>query len=562
MVNRLRNVLWAAAVAVPLSLLLVGCGQKSSSSSNKQDLNLVEANDPTTLDVNDVRNSNEFDILNATQEGLFRTVSKNGKDSLQLAGAKSYTVSKDGLRYTFKLRSSKWSDGKPVVAQDYVDSVLRELNPKNGFAYSTLGYDVKNAQKYNTGKATAASVGVKAPNKSTFQITLAHPTANFLQKLSNIAFYPVRLDLINKHGNKSWKTDWKDQVSNGAFKITQWKTNDKIVLKKNSKFWNAKKVKLQKVTYISSSKDATISALLQSGQLDAVEASGTQALDFKKIAKSGKLNVRNQLGSGTNLIVFNQKTGGTQGLLKNTKIRKALTLAIDRKQYDKIISSGQEQPAQGYLPGSVTVGGTNYRKYAGNILAGPEKQYNSAAKLKGLFQQGLKELGKSTNLSKVKLVYLTENSSSDDSDIISFIKQQYKDKLGITVKSSSQPDDASFIAQRDKGNYDLLTNGWFGDYNDPETFLELWDSSNGFQRFFGGYKNASYDKLFDSLSKVKTDQQRLKIYTQLEKLLITKDFGVAPTTVPKTKVFISKSLHGYQTPIFGPTSNYIYAYKK
>lgn len=560
MANKLQKFLWMITVALPLSVLLVGCSQKSS--DNKQNLNLVEADDPTTLDVNDVRNSNEFDILNATQEGVFRITSKNGKDSLQLAGAKSYTVSKNRLNYTFKLRHSKWSDGKSVVAQNYVDSVLRELNPKNGFAYATLGYDIKNAQEYNAGKTSSSSVGIKAPNKLTLKITLAHPTANFLQKLSNVAFYPIRLDLIKKHGNKAWKTDWKDQVSNGAFKITQWKTNDKIVLKKNTKFWNAKKVKFQKVTYISSSKDSTISSLLQSGQLDAVKASGTQALDFKKIAKSGKLNVRNQLGSGTNLIVFNQKTGGTQGLLKNAKIRKALTLAIDRKAYDKIIASGQEQPAQGYIPGSVTVGGVSYRKYAGNLLASSEKKYNSSAKLKELFQQGLKEMGKSTDLSKIKLIYLTENSSSEDSDIISFIKQQYKNKLGITVKASSQPDDASFIAQRDKGNYDLLTNGWDGDYNDPETFLALWDSSNGFQRFFGGYKDAKYDELFNTLSKVKTNKQRLIIYTQLEKLLLTKDYGVAPTTVPKTKIFISKSLHDYQTPVFGPSSNYIYAYKK
>lgn len=560
MTSKLQRFLWTAAVALPLSVLLVGCGQKSSS-SNKQDLNLVEAGDPTTLDVNDIRNSNEDEILSNAEEGLFRTIHKDGKDKLQLAGAKSYTLSKDKLIYTFKRRSSKWSDGKPVVAQQYVDSVIRELNPKNGFANAMSAFDIKNAKQYNSKQVPASSVGVKAPNKSTFVITLGHPTPNFVQSFSDAVFYPVRLDLIKKHGNKEWKTDWKDQVTNGPFKITQWKTNDKLVLTKNPKYWNAKNVKLKKVTYISTSKDSTISSLLQSGQLDADVASGTQALDFKKVAKSGKLNINKMPGTAANLIVFNQKTGGPQGLLKNAKIRKALSLAIDRKAYNKIVASGQEKPAQGFVPASANFGSVNYRKYAGNILAGPEKEYKSSAKLKRLFQAGLKEEGKSTDLSKVKLIYLTETNDSSDSDIISFIKQQYKDKLGITVNASAQPDDASFIAQRNKGKYDFLTNGWIG-ANDPQAYLELWYSKGGFQQFFGGYHDTKYDKLYDSLSGVSSVKQRLKIYKELETLLVTKDYGVAPTTVPVTTIFTSKSLHNFQTPLFGAGVNYVYAYKK
>lgn len=559
--HNVKKFLLVTAILFP-AVEFVGSGVQSASADDKKTLNLVEKSDPTTVDVNDVRNANEFDILNATQEGLFRINSKNGKDKLELAGAKSYEVSEDGLTYTFHLRDSKWSDGKAVVAQNYVDSALRELNPKNGFAYATLGYDIKNAEAYNTGKAPASSVGVSAPDKKTFKITLAHPTENFLKKYSNVAFYPVRLDLINKQGNKKWKTDWKDQVSNGAFKITQWKTDDKIVLTKNKKFWNNKQIKLNKVKYITTEKSSTVSSLLQSGQLDSVVASGTDALNYKKAAKSGKVNVKSQLGSGTNLLVFNQKTGGTQGLLKNVKIREAISLAINRTKYNKVLSDGQEQPAKGYIPGSVTVGTTNYRKSAGNILAQPEKEYNSSTKLKKLFQEGLKELGKSTDLSKVKLVFLTTNDSSDDADLISYLKQEFKDELGVTVKASSQSDTASFVSKRDKGNYDLLSNGWYGDYNDPETFLSLWSSNNGFQRFFGGYKSDEYDKLFATLQNTKDTKQRLQIYEQLEKILVSKDFGVAPTTVPKTKVFTSSSVKGLQTPVFGPTYNYVYAYKK
>ena len=553
-----HHLLTALITGAALATLLVGCGgQSSSASGNAQTLNLTESDDPTTLDVNDMRNSNENDILSEVQEGLTTIQSTNGKDKVVLTGAKSYTKSADGLTYTFKLRDAKWSDGKAVTAQQYVDSFRRLLKKENAFSQATNAYFIKGAEAYNTGKGGAEDVGVKAINKNTLQIQLAYAYPSLLSDLSSVVYYPVRLDKINQVGNKKWKTDVKDQVFNGPFKLTAWKKNDKITLKKNPSYWNAKKVKLQKVTYTTTDKPSTVLSLMQSGQLDALSASGKQIADFNKLAKSNKLVSRTQNGLGTTVLIMNQHNGGTQGLFKNTKVREAFSLSINRNDYNKAVSDGQDKLAYTMAPPTLNVGSTNYGKYVGNPLKEAQAQYNTKAKRQALLKEGLKELGKSTDLSKLNFVYLTVGSD----DTGTWLKQAIKQQLGVKVTIKTAPDDASFIQIRNNNQYDLMNNGWSASA-DPNSYLSLWNSNNGFQKFFGGYSSKTFDDLDNKLNGNLPTKERLALYKQLETQLVAKDFGVVPLTNPQSKVYINKSVKNLQTTVFGGTFNYTYASKK
>lgn len=553
-----HHLLTALITGAALATLLVGCGgQSSSASGNAQTLNLTEEDDPTTLDVNDMRNSNENDILSEVQEGLTTIQSTNGKDKVVLTGAKSYTKSADGLTYTFKLRDAKWSDGKAVTAQQYVDSFRRLLKKENAFSQATNAYFIKGAEAYNTGKGSAEDVGVKAINKNTLQIQLAYAYPSLLSDLSSVVYYPVRLDKINQVGNKKWKTDVKDQVFNGPFKLTAWKKNDKITLKKNPSYWNAKKVKLQKVTYTTTDKPSTVLSLMQSGQLDALSASGKQIADFNKLAKSNKLISRTQNGPGTTVLIMNQHNGGTQGLFKNTKVREAFSLSINRNDYNKAVSDGQDKLAYTMAPPTLNVGSTNYGKYVGNPLKEAQAQYNTKAKRQALLKEGLKELGKSTDLSKLNFVYLTVGSD----DTGTWLKQAIKEQLGVKVTIKTAPDDASFIQIRNNNQYDLMNNGWSASA-DPNSYLSLWNSNNGFQKFFGGYSSKTFDDLDNKLNGNLPTKERLALYKQLETQLVAKDFGVVPLTNPQSKVYINKSVKNLQTTVFGGTFNYTYASKK
>ena len=516
-----HHLLTALITGAALATLLVGCGgQSSSASGNAQTLNLTESDDPTTLDVNDMRNSNENDILSEVQEGLTAIQSTNGKDKVVLTGAKSYTKSADGLTYTFKLRDAKWSDGKAVTAQQYVDSFRRLLKKENAFSQATNAYFIKG-------------------------------------DLSSVVYYPVRLDKINQVGNKKWKTDVKDQVFNGPFKLTAWKKNDKITLKKNPSYWNAKKVKLQKVTYTTTDKPSTVLSLMQSGQLDALSASGKQIADFNKLAKSNKLVSRTQNGPGTTVLIMNQHNGGTQGLFKNTKVREAFSLSINRDDYNKAVSDGQDKLTYTMAPPTLNVGSTNYGKYVGNPLKEAQAQYNTKAKRQALLKEGLKELGKSTDLSKLNFVYLTVGSD----DTGTWLKQAIKQQLGVKVTIKTAPDDASFIQIRNNNQYDLMNNGWSASA-DPNSYLSLWNSNNGFQKFFGGYSSKTFDDLDNKLNGNLPTKERLALYKQLETQLVAKDFGVVPLTNPQSKVYINKSVKNLQTTVFGGTFNYTYASKK
>lgn len=551
-----KKALVSAIIIGFTAILLVGCGSNKSSSNTNQTLNLTQTSDPTTLDVNDMRNANENDILSETQEGLTSITSEKNKDKVVLTGATSYTKSKDGLTFTFKLRDSKWSDGKAVTAQQYVDSFRRLLKKKNAFAQATNAYFIKGAEKYNTGKASASTLGVKAINAKTLQIKLAYSYPSLLSDLSSVIYYPVRLDLINKVGNKTWKTDVKDQVSNGPFKLKSWKKNDKLILVKNNKYWNAKKVKLQKVIYTTVSKDATALSLIQSGQLDSISASGKQISDFNKLTKNDKLVSHTQASSQTNVLIMNQHNGGTQGLFKNTKIRAALSLSIDRDSYNKAVSDGKDKATYTMTPQSINVGTTNYGKYVGNPLKASQAKYNTKAKRQKLFKAGLKELGKSTDLSKINIVYLTIG----DDDTGTWFKQDIQDNLGIKVTIKTEPDSASFISTRNKNKYDILSNGWLATA-DPNSYLSLWESNNGFQQFFGGYNSKTFDKLDASLNKDLTAAARLKIYKKLETQLVAKDYGVIPLTNPQSSIYTNKSVKNLKTTLFGATYNYTYAYK-
>ncbi|MDE3282818.1 MULTISPECIES: peptide ABC transporter substrate-binding protein [Lacticaseibacillus] len=550
--------LTALITGVALATLLVGCGSKgSASSSSAQTLNLTEELDPTTLDVNDMRNTNENDILSEVQEGLTTIESKNGKDKVVLTGAKSYTKSADGLTYTFKLRDAKWSDGKKVTAQQYVDSFRRLLKKENAFSQATGAYFIKGAEAYNTGKGSAEDLGVKALNAKTLQVQLAYAYPSLLSDFASVIYYPVRLDKINKVGNKKWKTDVKDQVFNGPFKLTSWKKNDKITLKKNNTYWNAKKVKLQTVTYTTTNKPSTVLSLMQSGQLDALSASGKQISDFNKLAKSNKLVSRKQDGSGTTVLIMNQHNGGTQGLFKNTKVREAVSLSINRQSYNKAVNDGKDQPTYTMVPQSMNVGSTNYGEYVGNPLKDLQAQYNTKAKRQALLKEGLKELGKSTDLSKLNFVYLTV----DDDDTGTWLKQELDQQLGVKVTIKTAPDVPSFVKSRNDNQYDLLDNGWSGSA-DPNSYLSLWDSNNGFQQFFGGYNSKTFDDLDAKLNANLSTQQRLALYKQLETQLVAKDFGVVPLTNSQSRLYINKSVKNLQSTVFGATFNYTYASKE
>lgn len=569
----MRSKRWLTAIlaaTIAISGALVGCSnnkaktsETATSSTTEKDkeqyLNLFLLN-PLTLDPNDARNTSEFQIITEVQEGLARVFTdKDGNEKLEPAGAEKWEVSSDGLTWTFHIRDQKWSDGKPVTAQHYVDSIIRLLDPEKAFSYAFFAYDIKNAEAYYNKEVKAEEVGAKAIDEKTLEITLEKPAPQFEKKLGFVALFPIRLDVIEA-GGETWATDYTKQVYSGPFIIKEWVKDNSITLEKNPNYWDAENVSLEKVNMTIVDEFSTQAQLFQSKQMDVIAAQQEYTAKWKAEADKGELQYFHGNKPSMSFIGFNQKTNGASGMMGNAKIRKALSLSIDREEFVNTLY-GKNYPGYGLIPNGISVGDNEFRKINKETLKDEYDQYKgNNEKLQSLFKEGLKDLGKSEDLSQVKLIYITTGSSALDKSVQEYWKQTWENKLGIQIDLQVFGDSKAYAAVRNEGQYDILSNGWFGDYNDPMTFADLWITNSGFAKFFGGYSSEQYDEIFKKLDGELDINKRNEIYAELENQLVVKDAGIAPYMYLDSTNFVQSYVKNISLPMFGSGIEFSRAY--
>lgn len=517
--------------------------------------------EPETLDPNKAGMVYDFQILSHIQEGLARILpNKDGVETVTPAGAESWEQSSDGLTWTFNLRKdAKWSDGKPVTAQQYVDSLLRILDQKNGFPYAFFAFDIKNAEDYYSGKSKVEDLGIKAKDDYTLVITLQKATPHFVKKLASTVFQPIRLDVI-KAGGENWESDFKKHVFCGPFKMTEWTKQNSIVLEKNDSYWDAKNVSLKKVEMRKIEEFSTQAQLFESYQLDITGGQGEFIDKWKKMAQQGKFKfIQGRLPS-TSFMIFNQKNGGPSGLMKNAKIRKALSLCLDRQEFVDTIY-GRRFPAFSLIPTGIKIGDKDFRgAHKEEFKTEYEKYKGKNDEIQKLFKEGLKELGKSEDLSAVTLKFITSGSTSTLKAIQEYWQQSWQNKLGIKIKMEIAGDDKVLTNLRKDFKYDVTSYGWNGDYDDPLTFMDLWLTGSSYATELGGYSNPKYDELFKKLDGEKDLAKREEIYSKLENILINEDYAIAPYMFDDTVRFMHNYVKNISYPMFGPSYEFSRAY--
>lgn len=249
-------------------------------------------------------------------------------------------------------------------------------------------------------------------------------------------------------------------VYNGPFVVADYQKGLKIVYKKNPKYWNAKSVKLEEADCPIINEQATLAKMFESGELDITGASKDDLARLKKKAESGEVT----LVTGKENTVLYDYYNLQNGVLKNKKVRKALSMALDRKEMLDVVYK-RNLPAYGMVGDNVDCSGKVYRKEV------PEPLKPNKEEARKLMAEGLKDLG--VEASSVKIKYLLGPKVTITSDLSDYMTKLYKETFGITLETVFTPDDTTFYDMLDKGEFDIGGSGWGPDYDDVSSYLEI-----------------------------------------------------------------------------------------
>ncbi|MEH7085240.1 peptide ABC transporter substrate-binding protein [Neobacillus drentensis] len=516
-------------------------GTEETQLADEQVLNVLESAEIPSMDSVMSQDVLSFTMLNATNEGLYRL----DPDQKVIPGVAEAapTYNDDKSVITIKLKQdTKWSNGDPVTAHDFVFAWQRAIDPKVAAPYGAYFMEgkIKNASEIVAGKAKLDDLGIKALDDYTLEITLVRPLPYIESYLTFPLFFPQNKKFVEAEGD-NYAKDATHLLYNGPFKMTKWDgpTGTEWVLEKNADYVNAKDVTLEKINF-NVSKDPQASA----NAYTAGEADITP-----KLAQAAILS---QFEGQKDLLRYQEpsiwwlKMNEKNPALKNVNIRKAIALTVDKKALTEDVLANGSIPADFLVPkGFSFLDSKDFRDTAGTYLS------TNKDEAKKLWEQGLKETG----LKEVKFTYVgqdTETSKVTDA----FVKDQLEKNLpGLKITIEAVPFKIR-IAREDAEDYDLLMGGWGPDYADPMTYMDLWVTNGGQNHM--SYSNPEFDKLIKSASEelVAKPQDRWKALQDAEKILLEDDAAIAPLYQRSVNLLINPKVQGFAHHAFGPDYSY------
>ena len=355
--------------------------------------------------------------------------------------------------------------------------------------------------------------------------------------------------MVEKQGEEYGSRE-EGLVFSGPFMISNWQRGAKVELVKNPNYWNAKNIKLDEVNLTQINEANTQYQMFLSGQLDVMFKVNGEYI--KELQKGVSENKWDEASGVMPTVFYNQFNLKSNKILQNTKVRQALSIAINREEYTKdILKSGV--PAYGLVPDGIVVGEMNYRKKVKEPLKEIIKEDP-----KKLFIEGLKELGLDIDPSKYNINFLLQGSSSSYKNLGEYLQNTWKNKIGVNIKLSIPADFSDFLRKENSGEFDIAMAGWGADYNDPMTFLDLYGAKNGSN--YGKYNDPKVNKLLEKLQTEINIDKRLDMYKEIEKIEVAENPAVAPTYYLDIHSFQKKYVHGIQYPKFGGSYQLRWAY--
>jgi oligopeptide transport system substrate-binding protein len=457
--------------------------------------------EPESLDPALVQGVPEHRIYMALFEGL---VTYDPVDSNAVPGtAESWTSNEDGTQYTFKLRKDAvWSDGVPITAHDVVYSWLRTLAPETGGPYAWFpAMFLVGAEEYNAGEAGAEAVGIRALDDYTFQMDLIGPLPYAVDALAHYSFAIVPKHAIEKYGS-AW-TDPANFVGNGPYILSDRVAQTSITATKNPTYWDRDNVTLDKIVFYSSDSSTTNYNMYLNAEIDWATTVPPDQVPAAQMRDD--FQVSPQLA--TYYYVFQTE----KSPVNNPLVRKALALAIDREALiDGILKAGQI-PAWGIVSPMAGYEGLEFP------FSDMDEAIERAQDL--LAQAGYPN---GAGFPAIPVLY---NTDEGHKQIAEFIQQEWKNNLGINIVLENQ-EWGTYLSSRNAGDFVVSRAGWVGDYQDPNTFLDMFITGAGMNG--GKYSNEVYDILINEAARMPAGADRFGVLMTAEDIMINEDQAVLP----------------------------------
>jgi oligopeptide transport system substrate-binding protein len=499
-----------------------------------QILHLGNGAEPGTLDPHLVDAYTDARLIAALFEGL--TAIDEASSRAVPAAAERWETSADGLTWTFHLRANlRWSNGEPLTADDFIQSWRRCLSPELASPYAYFLFPVKNSEAFNSRKIMdPASLGLAAPDPRTLVITLEHPTPYLPLLLANSSWYPVNPRVLARLGGlTSRDTPWLTPgnfVGNGPFTLKEWTANARLVVTKNPSYWDAAAVRLNGIVFYPVDNPDVEEREFRAGQLHLTHNLPLSKIPGYRASEPDKLRLDPFVQ--TIFIRFNV----TKPPFDNPKLRRALSLAIDRDSIARNLLHGSHAPAHGFVPPGMS--GYESRATVPDDFAAARRLLAEAGYPGG---RGLPPFE------------LQVRSDELQPKIVEAVQAMWERELGVHARLA-QLEQKTAIQNQRVLDFTVGANAWVADFPDPVAFLDLFVTNGGSN--WTGWGDPAYDRLIAAAARSADESERFALFQQAEAILL-EQAPVIPLVFGARTYLKQPAVRGWAPATMG-----IYQYKK
>lgn len=533
----------AIALVLIMAFSVFGC----TTSTEDFEIAVNFASEPNTIDPALNSAVDGAVMINHIFEGLYKWVDDgSGNATLALGQAKEVTPNADKTVYTVKLRDDiKWSDGKDVVAADFVYAWQRLVDPNTAADYCYMADIILNANEIMAGEMDKSELGVKAIDEKTLEITLHTACPYFEEIMAFPALMPIRSDIIEQYGDQ-WTFSPETYIGNGQYKMAEWSHNEFIKLVPSETYYDVDKLGPKVIKFALMDDTNAIYAAYRSGSLNFIQEVPVD--EIPGLLSSGELKVHPYLG--TYYCCFNT----SKAPFDDVRVREAFSLVIDRNYIVENVTKTGQMPATAFVPSGISDAPgakDDFRAVGGDYMDVSAEKYQENCERA---RQLLAEAGY-PNGEGFPIVEYLYNTSDNHRLIGEALQNMWQTELGVTVNLVNQEWN-TFLDTRKNGDYSIARNGWIADYNDPMSFLDMWLTGGGNND--AQYSNPDYDALIMQAKSTSDLAERMSLMHQAEDILMGQDV-VHAAIYFYTDKYMAQGIKGMY---FTPLGYYFFGYCK